>query len=186
MWVGWNAIITVFVWCSESRQKCCQRQRIEIRHWKGRRSLLLLSLVGLVLENNVWFLDARWLYLSNCHTAVAFFWPVFTGIIIIWSPSAVSLKVMNVFYPFRVITASFVSLCFFSRHAVYSNVSNVLYIWTMIATLMFNLNACIFQMHGAAFDTARGGFYFYLSFFRALNFALCVLSICCFSYFLLG
>lgn len=30
-WVGWNAIIAVFVWCGESRQKCCQRQHTEIQ-----------------------------------------------------------------------------------------------------------------------------------------------------------
>lgn len=102
----------------------------EATHWDSPLERETLSAVIVVSRLGprkiVWFLDARWLYLSNCHTAVAFFWPVFTGIKIIWSPSAVSLKVMNVFYPFRVITASFVSLCFFSRHAVYSNVSNVL------------------------------------------------------------
>lgn len=73
---GWDAIIAVFVWCRESRQKCCQRQHIEIRLNTG-EALLLLLLVALVLENNVWFLGAYWLYLSNCQTPVISFWQPF-------------------------------------------------------------------------------------------------------------
>ncbi len=120
MWVEWNAIIAVFVWCHESRQKCCQRQHIEIRLNTG-EALLLFLFVALVLENNVWFLGACWLYLSNCQTPVIVFDNLSAGAKIIWSHLGVFLKVLRVFYPFHIILTSFwacASVAHWSLHAV--------------------------------------------------------------------
>ena len=111
-WAGRDTIIAAFAWRRESRQKCCQRQHVGIRLHTG-EVLCSLLFVASFSGNNVWFLRACWLCLSNCQNLLYnFFWqPFSTGpaehlIPFRWF----SQKVLRVFYPFHRSFSS--SLCY--------------------------------------------------------------------------